>query len=222
MRVAAVAAREAADATKEMVAKRGRAAPTPASAAEARSTPAPPRSRSSSSGSTGTGRPVQQRGGVLMKKFVNDPKNYVPRCSKGIALANPDTLRYVPEYNLIMRTDAPRDDKVSIVQGSGSGHEPAHVMVVGKGMLDAACPGDVFAAPPMDYVYETAKLLASPEGRAAAGQQLHRRPDGVRHGQGDGRGRRAYARRPDRRRRRRRQGLDVHGRAGAGWPATSS
>jgi dihydroxyacetone kinase-like protein len=53
---------------------------------------------------------------------------------------------------------------VSIVQGSGSGHEPAHVMVVGKGMLDAACPGDVFAAPPMNYVYETAKLLASPKG----------------------------------------------------------
>ncbi len=60
---------------------------------------------------------------------------------KGIALANPDTLKYVPEYNLIMRTDAPSDDKVSIVQGSGSGHEPAHVMIVGKGMLDAACPG---------------------------------------------------------------------------------
>ena len=50
------------------------------------------------------------------------------------------------------------------MQGSGSGHEPAHVMVVGKGMLDAACPGDVFAAPPMDYVYETAKQLASPKG----------------------------------------------------------
>ena len=70
----------------------------------------------------------------------------------------------MPEYNLIMRTDAPRDDKVSIVQGSGSGHEPAHVMTVGKGMLDAACPGDVFAAPPMDYVYETTKLLASEKG----------------------------------------------------------
>jgi dihydroxyacetone kinase-like protein len=63
-----------------------------------------------------------------------------------------------------MRADAPRDDKVSIVQGSGSGHEPAHVMVVGRGMLDGACPGDVFAAPPMDYVYETTKLLASPKG----------------------------------------------------------
>jgi phosphoenolpyruvate---glycerone phosphotransferase subunit DhaK len=99
-----------------------------------------------------------------VKKFVNDPKQFVPEMLEGIALANPDTLTYVPEYNLIMRKDAPRDDKVSIVQGSGSGHEPAHVMIVGKGMLDAACPGDVFAAPPMDYVYETAKKLATPKG----------------------------------------------------------
>jgi len=99
-----------------------------------------------------------------MKKFVNDPQNFVPEMLEGIALANPGTLTYVPDYNLIMRSDAPRDDKVSIVQGSGSGHEPAHVMVVGKGMLDAACPGDVFAAPPMDYVYETTKRLASEKG----------------------------------------------------------
>jgi dihydroxyacetone kinase-like protein len=99
-----------------------------------------------------------------MKKFVNDPRNFVPEMLKGIALANPDTIKYVPEYNLIMRTDAPRDDKVSIIQGSGSGHEPAHVMIVGKGMLDAACPGDVFAAPPMDYVLETSKLLNTPKG----------------------------------------------------------
>ena len=63
-----------------------------------------------------------------------------------------------------MRADAPSDDKVSIVQGSGSGHEPAHVMIVGKGMLDAACPGDVFAAPPVDYVLETSKLLRSQKG----------------------------------------------------------
>lgn len=99
-----------------------------------------------------------------MKKFVNDPKQFVPEMLKGIALANPDTIKYVPEYNLIMRADAPNDEKVSIVQGSGSGHEPAHVMVVGKGMLDAACPGDVFAAPPADYVYQTAKLVASDKG----------------------------------------------------------
>ena len=99
-----------------------------------------------------------------MKKFVNDPKDFVPQMLKGIALANPDTLKYVPDYNLIMRAEGPSDDKVSIIQGSGSGHEPAHVMVVGKGMLDAACPGDVFAAPPMDYVLETTKLWKSEKG----------------------------------------------------------
>lgn len=99
-----------------------------------------------------------------MKRFVNDPKNFVPEMLKGIALANPETLAYVPEYNLIMRKDAPREDKVTIIQGSGSGHEPAHVMTVGKGMLDGACPGDVFAAPPAHYVYETTKTLASSKG----------------------------------------------------------
>ncbi len=99
-----------------------------------------------------------------MKKFVNDPQQFVPEMLQGIALANPGALRYVPDYNLIMRADAPDANKVSIVQGSGSGHEPAHVMVVGRGMLDAACPGDVFAAPPSDYVYETTKLMASPKG----------------------------------------------------------
>src|SRR5690348_18094546 len=83
---------------------------------------------------------------------------------RGLELASHGALRYVPEYNLIMRADAPRDDKVSIIQGSGSGHEPAHVMVVGPGMLDGACPGDVFAAPPMDYVVGTSKLLNSPKG----------------------------------------------------------
>jgi dihydroxyacetone kinase-like protein len=99
-----------------------------------------------------------------MKKFVNDPKQFVPEMLKGIALANPDTIKYVPEFNLIMRTDAPNPNKVSIIQGSGSGHEPAHVMIVGRGMLDGACPGDVFAAPPMDYVVGTSKLLGSPKG----------------------------------------------------------
>ncbi len=99
-----------------------------------------------------------------MRKFVNDPKNFVPEMLHGLALANPDTLSYVPAYNLIMRKDSPSPSKVSIIQGSGSGHEPAHVMAVGKGMLDASCPGDVFAAPPVDYIYETTKLLESDKG----------------------------------------------------------
>ncbi len=99
-----------------------------------------------------------------MKKFVNDPKQFVPEMLEGIALANPHLVEYEPKYNLIKRKGSPRPGKVSIVQGSGSGHEPAHVMIVGPGMLDAACPGDVFAAPPMDYVYETTKAMASDAG----------------------------------------------------------
>src|SRR5450631_700132 len=99
-----------------------------------------------------------------VKKFVNDPQQFVPEMLKGIELSNPGKLKYVPEYNLIMRADAPSPNKVSIVQGSGSGHEPAHVMAVGKGMLDAACPGNVFAAPPADFVYATTKLVNSPKG----------------------------------------------------------
>ncbi|WP_345750538.1 dihydroxyacetone kinase subunit DhaK [Microbacterium rhizophilus] len=99
-----------------------------------------------------------------MKKFVDDPKQFVPQMLEGLALANPDTLRYVPEYNLIHRADGPSDERVSIVQGSGSGHEPAHVMTVGPGMLTAACPGDVFAAPPVEYVIETVKLMRSAKG----------------------------------------------------------
>ena len=99
-----------------------------------------------------------------MKKFVNDPRQFVPEMLEGIHLASDGRLKYDPKYNLIYRADMPRADKVSIIQGSGSGHEPAHTMLVGKGMLDAACPGDVFAGPPVDFVYETSKLLNSPKG----------------------------------------------------------
>ena len=88
----------------------------------------------------------------------------------------------MPEYNLIMRTDVLRDDKVSIIQGSGSGHEPAHGMAVGPGMLDAACPGDVFSAPPSDYVYETSKLLNSSKGVLQASSTTTPATEWLRHG----------------------------------------
>jgi dihydroxyacetone kinase-like protein len=99
-----------------------------------------------------------------MKKFVNDPARFVPDMLEGLALANPSSLRYLASHNIISRADAPSDARVSIIQGSGSGHEPAHVMLVGPGMLDAACPGNVFAAPPMDYVLECTKLMRSARG----------------------------------------------------------
>jgi len=98
-----------------------------------------------------------------MKKFVNDPNNFVKEMIEGIYLASDGKLQWVPEYNILYRSDLPKN-KVAIMQGSGSGHEPAHIMCVGKGFLDAACPGNVFAAPPMDYVYECTKILANDNG----------------------------------------------------------
>jgi dihydroxyacetone kinase-like protein len=99
-----------------------------------------------------------------VKKFVNDPKQFVPEFLEGIQLASGGTLKYEPKYNLIYRADMPKPDRVSIIQGSGSGHEPAHTMIVGPGMLDAACPGDVFAGPPVEFVTETSKLMDTPAG----------------------------------------------------------
>jgi len=98
-----------------------------------------------------------------MKKLMNNADDFVKEMIEGIYLANKDKYEYVPEINCLYRNDIP-EDKVAIMQGSGSGHEPAHIMSVGKGMLDAACPGNVFAAPPMNYVYECTKKIATKAG----------------------------------------------------------
>ena len=99
-----------------------------------------------------------------MKKFVNDPADFVPEFMQGVVLANPDLLEANAEFQMVKRKDYPKPDKVSLVQGSGSGHEPAHVMAVGPGMLSGACQGPVFAAPPVDACYETIKALATDAG----------------------------------------------------------
>ncbi|MGK2927746.1 MAG: dihydroxyacetone kinase subunit DhaK [Lysobacterales bacterium] len=99
-----------------------------------------------------------------MKKFVNDPAQFVPEMMEGVAMANPDMLEYDAEFAIIKRRDRPVDDKVSVIQGSGSGHEPAHIMAVGPGMLDAASPGNVFAAPPMENCLECIRRLNTPAG----------------------------------------------------------
>ena len=98
-----------------------------------------------------------------MKKLMNKPEDFVKEMIEGINLANPGKYDYYPEINTLIRKDIPAD-KVAIMQGSGSGHEPAHIMCVGKGMLDAACPGNVFAAPPSDYVYQCTLKVARPAG----------------------------------------------------------
>ncbi len=87
-----------------------------------------------------------------MKKLINDPQNVVRESLTGLALAHPDILkvRFDPTY--VVRADAPVPGKVAVLSGGGSGHEPMHVGFVGKGMLDAACPGQVFTSPTPDQI----------------------------------------------------------------------
>jgi dihydroxyacetone kinase-like protein len=83
----------------------------------------------------------------LMRKFLNDPAHVVKESLAGLAAAHPDLLRYDAAAQIVVRKDAPRKGKVALISGGGSGHEPLHGGFVGLGMLDAACPGEVFTSP---------------------------------------------------------------------------
>ena len=83
---------------------------------------------------------------------------------EGFVAANKDKLRLVPEKKIVLRKECPIKGKVAFLSGGGSGHEPDQAWFVGKGMLDAACPGDIFAAPTTDAVFEATKMIATNEG----------------------------------------------------------
>jgi len=86
-----------------------------------------------------------------VKKLINDPADVVADALRGMAAAHPD-LRVDHENRVVLRGDAPRQGKVGLVSGGGSGHEPMHAGFVGLGMLDAACAGEVFTSPVPDQV----------------------------------------------------------------------
>jgi phosphoenolpyruvate---glycerone phosphotransferase subunit DhaK len=83
----------------------------------------------------------------LMRKFVNDPSQVVKESLRGLAAAHGDLLTYDVANQIIVRKGAPKQGKVALISGGGSGHEPLHGGFVGRGMLDAACPGEVFTSP---------------------------------------------------------------------------
>src|SRR5690625_2581578 len=83
---------------------------------------------------------------------------------EGMVLADPDSLERVDGTTVVKRKDAPIRDKVGIVSGGGSGHEPAHAGYIGKGMLDAAVLGEIFTSPSVDQVFEGVKAVASEVG----------------------------------------------------------
>jgi dihydroxyacetone kinase-like protein len=94
-----------------------------------------------------------------MKKLINDPENVVREELSGIARAHGDLVEVHIDPHYIVRKDAPVQGKVALVSGGGSGHEPMHGGFVGMGMLDAACPGEVFTSPTPDQMEAATKAV---------------------------------------------------------------
>ncbi|MFI3174467.1 MAG: dihydroxyacetone kinase subunit DhaK [Bacillota bacterium] len=97
-----------------------------------------------------------------MKKIINAPENVVIEMCNGIVSANPELV--LNEKFKVIRKKEINKNKVSLISGGGSGHEPAHAGFVGKGMLDAAVCGDVFASPSQIQVYKALQETATDKG----------------------------------------------------------
>jgi dihydroxyacetone kinase-like protein len=98
-----------------------------------------------------------------MKKLINDPANIVAEALLGMEAAHPDLL-VDHQHKIVYRGDSPRQGKVGLISGGGSGHEPMHAGFVGLGMLDAACAGEVFTSPVPDQMLAATKLVNGGEG----------------------------------------------------------
>ena len=96
---------------------------------------------------------------TTMKKFLNDPADVVRESLAGLAAAHGDILSYDAGAQIVVRAGAPVPGKVALVSGGGSGHEPLHGGFVGLGMLDAACPGEVFTSPVPDQMLAATKAV---------------------------------------------------------------
>ncbi|WGU96469.1 dihydroxyacetone kinase subunit DhaK [Paenibacillus dendritiformis] len=97
-----------------------------------------------------------------MKKIINKPETLVREMCSGLVLAHPE-LEFISKYKIVKKREL-NTDKVTLISGGGSGHEPAHAGFVGQGMLDVAVCGDVFASPSQIQVYQGIKASASKKG----------------------------------------------------------
>src|ERR1044071_5959829 len=94
-----------------------------------------------------------------MKKLMNDPQDAMRESLAGFGEAHSDILKVCFDPVYVVRADAPVQGKVGLVSGGGSGHEPMHGGFVGQGMLDAACPGEVFTSPTPDQMLDATKAV---------------------------------------------------------------
>ena len=99
-----------------------------------------------------------------MKKFINDPDNVVNESLKGYVDAYPDVVKIMEDARVLVRKNEPSFPKVGVITGGGSGHKPAFLGYVGEGLCDAAAIGEIFAAPPADWIYKATKKLDMGKG----------------------------------------------------------
>lgn len=100
-----------------------------------------------------------------MKKFINDPFDFVEELTEGIIHAHPDYYRAENgDLRVIVRQDAPVKGKVAIATGGGSGHLPVFMGYVGKGLADGACIGNVFSSPSAGQMKRVTKAIDSGAG----------------------------------------------------------
>lgn len=97
-----------------------------------------------------------------MKKIINQPDTLMMEMLNGFVMAHPE-LALLRKHKVIKKKHL-NDEKVTLISGGGSGHEPAHAGFVGKGMLDAAVCGEVFASPSQIQVYQAIRETASKKG----------------------------------------------------------
>jgi phosphoenolpyruvate---glycerone phosphotransferase subunit DhaK len=98
-----------------------------------------------------------------MKKFINSVDGVLAESLDGLAAAHADLVALGPDRKFVRRREL-NPKKVALVSGGGSGHEPLHAGFVGYGMLDAACPGQVFTSPTPDQIVEAAQAVAGEAG----------------------------------------------------------
>jgi len=99
-----------------------------------------------------------------VKKLLNAVGDLVPDSLAGLAAAHPDLLRVDVTRRIILRAGGPKDGRVALVAGGGSGHEPLHGGFVGSGMLDAACPGEIFTSPVPDQIEAATRAVEGGAG----------------------------------------------------------
>ncbi|HFD12744.1 MAG TPA: dihydroxyacetone kinase subunit DhaK [Crenotrichaceae bacterium] len=99
-----------------------------------------------------------------MKKFINETDTLLDESLHGFSKAHAEIIDYNPSPRYVTRIMSNTNNKVALISGGGAGHEPLHAGFVGLGMLDAACPGQIFTSPTPDQMLAAAEAVNNDSG----------------------------------------------------------